>query len=336
MRRSYLLPLVLLLGSLVVEVAHAQPAEREQALEMARDALGLFAQQRWVEARDRFAQAEALVHSPVFVLYMARSERQLQRLLAARAYYEQLQRERLPADAPEPWRSAQGEGASELAALLPTIPSLRLLIDPGSRSVPEVTLDGQRLDPPPIDAAVAVDPGEHEVILRLGPGAEARRRVSAPAQGGEVLADFRTPATESGGAVVGGLGMRAPAAPAETPVMRPDPGPGRVVAFGVTALALGGVCLTVFAITGSAAIDADSELEARCPDDTCSPTYEDRVDEYYALANAATGTLIAGSALVLTGGILLSVAAQGSQPIGSTVAWSLRVAPGSFGLVGRF
>src|SRR5262245_45324754 len=97
----------------------AEPAdspERARALELGRQGLAHYNERRWVDAYERFERAEALVHSPVFVLYMARSKRELRELKNARVLYERIAAPAEPNE-PETWQVARREAESELELL---------------------------------------------------------------------------------------------------------------------------------------------------------------------------------------------------------------------------
>ena len=69
-------------------IAEPTDAERARALELGKSAIEVYNEGRWVDAYDRFAKADKLVHSPVFVLYMARCRRQLGNLVQAQTLYQ--------------------------------------------------------------------------------------------------------------------------------------------------------------------------------------------------------------------------------------------------------
>ena len=63
--------------------ASAQPdaGDGKRAVELGKEAKAAYEQGRWSEALEKFKQADAIVHSPVFTLYVARTERQGEHLL---------------------------------------------------------------------------------------------------------------------------------------------------------------------------------------------------------------------------------------------------------------
>src|ERR1051325_10238960 len=93
------------------------PNASAEAVSRGNEAIALFESGHWTEALARFREAEALYHSPVFVLYAARSLKNAGELQQARESYRRLLDETLAPEAPEAWKRAQSDGRAELAAL---------------------------------------------------------------------------------------------------------------------------------------------------------------------------------------------------------------------------
>src|SRR5690349_2715550 len=115
MRRSFLFHGALALSlSLAPARAVAQPSPTTPtstvAVDRGNEGVALYEAGRWDEALARFAEAEALYHSPVFVLYTARTLRNAGRLRDARDTYHRLVAEPIAADAPALWHQAQTDG----------------------------------------------------------------------------------------------------------------------------------------------------------------------------------------------------------------------------------
>lgn len=142
--------------------------ENKRAVDEGLQGLALYQKGNWSGAYRRFSVADRIAHSPVFVLYMARSRRNAGRLVDARRLFLRVVKEPLPANAPAPWTRAQADAQSELAALEPRIPKIELrVVGPGSGSA-SAWLDGQ-----PITQSLAqpllVDPGSHTLRVDSSP-----------------------------------------------------------------------------------------------------------------------------------------------------------------------
>lgn len=102
---------------IVTPVLAQTAAENERALALGHEGLGFYNKGSWADAQQRFAEADRLAHSPVFILYLARSARNAGDLAAAKEAYDRLAREVVPAGAPAPWVGAVESGKQEGAEL---------------------------------------------------------------------------------------------------------------------------------------------------------------------------------------------------------------------------
>jgi len=116
-RRSWSALLVAASLALVAPTFAQTAAENDRALALGHEGLDLYNKGNWAEARVKFAEADRLAHSPVFVLYLARSARNAGDLVTARVAYDRLAAEVVPAGAPAPWTSAVESGKQELIEL---------------------------------------------------------------------------------------------------------------------------------------------------------------------------------------------------------------------------
>ena len=170
MKRKYYLALVALVWVCQPELVFGQtPEERAGARAAADQGFDAFERGEWERALDLFERAESLVHSAVQVLYVARSNARLNRLIEAQEAYLRIVREPLPAGAGAALKQAQQEAAQELAALEPQLPFVSVLVegmsDTGSL---EVTQDGHVLPSALVGVAHPLNPGEHTWRARSG------------------------------------------------------------------------------------------------------------------------------------------------------------------------
>jgi hypothetical protein len=303
------------------EPSEPTPAAREQAIELGKQARELYDQGRWDDAYDRFSRAESLVHSPVFVLYLARSSRNAQRLIEARAAYRRLVSERIPATAPEPWREAQADAVTELAEVERRIPALRITVQTSQGlAAPDaaVSLDGRAVDPTARVAPLEVDPGPHHVVASRA-GVSADREVVAVerVKVTDVLLTLPGPAPH-----VGTL-PEPRFVVASAPQARTN---SALRSWGITSITVGSILLAVGVGTGVAAIAADKSLESLCPGGDCPQSAASQVTTYYALGNTASATLVIGGALTAGGIVMVAVGSRptrvGLSPLGSYVTAS--------------
>jgi hypothetical protein len=142
----------------------ARGTKERSAVRLGHDGLALYEASRWNEAHDRYRAAERLVHSPVFLLYMARCRRNVGKLLEAAQQLERLSHERVPEDAPTAWHGAIADAYAELIALRRSIPRVVIVLSdaPDAR----VRLDGRELPSSSLGKSLDLDPGRHTLVAR--------------------------------------------------------------------------------------------------------------------------------------------------------------------------
>ena len=189
----------------VVAASHAAPAraavptfaDREAARSLADKGYDAFQAKQYAKAIDLFREAESRVHAPPHLLYIARAQFKIGRLIEAEATFQGVVDEKLAPDAPAPFRDAQASASSELREVQVLIPSVTIAfagpLPPGAR----VTLDDRPLDARALAAPLRANPGPHlvklvvpgeapvltTVTLRLGGGDEAHVTVPLPSGG---------------------------------------------------------------------------------------------------------------------------------------------------------
>lgn len=279
-------------------LAQGDVAAGDQAVAFAREGLKHYQAGAWAEALENFQKADAASHSPVFVLYVARSQRSLGKLLDARATYRKLVSEPLGDDAIPSFRQAQADGRAELAALEPTIPSV-VVRAVGASARSKVTIDGRASSP---GKPVELDPGDHQFVIIDGARrAEVQVTLRPGDRAREVVLDLTNP--------------DIPDRPPPPPVAAQTEG---TLVPGVVLLALGGAGVLAGAVVGGLALKANDDIEARCPDLRCpegvsEQEIEDDQASMLTMADASTGLLIAGGVVATVGVVLVIVRPGGDD-----------------------
>lgn len=288
----------------------AAQADREQARALGEEGLEHFAASRWQEAHDRFEQADRLFHAPTLTLYMARCQAKLGRPLAARALYERLLAEPVPASAPRPFLEAQASARTELAEVDARVGRLTVVVTGGEASVAidGVAAEGADLTKRP------VDPGEHTIEV-TAPGQPPVRRTVTVAQGAEEAVTISV----------------SRAAPPPPPPPREEEGSmvPALVAFGVGAAGLG-----VGSVTGILALSKASDLKDQCDGNRCAAALETDRDAVDTLSTISTIGFVVGGVGVATGVVLLVVRPGGDAA--ETTAWRATAGPGRIDVRGAF
>lgn len=253
--------------------------------------LQLFEAKRWADAYTAFREADALYHAPTLTLFMGHCQKNLGRLVEAKALYARLVNEPVPVAAPEQFRKAQAQARGELEALGARIPRLVAVVNGPTAEGAQIEVDGVSVDAGAIAAGIEVNPGRHAIAAK-SPGGSARRSVTL-AEGEESRVEMA-------------LIADAPAASNEG-----DAGAGRrgSIVPGVVALGTGGLLTTVGAITGALAAGKVSDIKSRCRtlagEEHCLIADIPARDSAQTLITVSTVGLVAGGAALLAGTALV-------------------------------
>lgn len=126
-----------------------------RAVALGREGIQLYEAGRWAEAEAKLTEAEAVLHSPVFLLYIARCRRHAGRLLDARDAYRRSVDEQLAPTAPPAWRQALVDARAELSVLEEEIARDRAkatdaaTVPPSTPVAPSTPASPPRPAPPP-------------------------------------------------------------------------------------------------------------------------------------------------------------------------------------------
>ncbi len=275
---------------LAVPAALADVPAGATAIEEGERGVELYEQGRWEESLARFRTAEALYHSPVFVLYEARCLRNLNRWKDARRVFARLAAEDLPASAPEQWHAAKRDGAAELTAIDAALPRVVVSIR-GATAATRLTVDGRAAK---AGVVLDLDPGTHRFSATEA-GRETTRTLTLTAGAAQRTVELVLAPASARRAV------EAPSATNRGPYV-----PGVVLA------ATGGAALLAGGVFGVLALrkgdDTIVSLPASCVDRTCPEgrrrEVEAEQDAARGLATAST-TLLVGGAIVAATGVVL-------------------------------
>lgn len=157
------LPLVLTLVASSTAQAQTSEEKRAAARNLASDGLRAFQAGSDADAIDRFTRAEALVHAPPHLLYLARANARLGKLVQAKEHYVQIVREVLIPSAPAAFTEAQKSAVAEMPAIEKRIPFLTLVINGEPARAAKVTIDGVEVPSALVGVAAPANPGRHLV-----------------------------------------------------------------------------------------------------------------------------------------------------------------------------
>lgn len=304
---------------------------RATARQLGAEGLEAFWSQDFPSAGEKLERAYRLMATPTLGLWSARARAQLGHLVeAAERYREAARASETVGDAARQ-KKARQEATSELAELLPRIPTLAVRIENASPDEVSLRIDEVSLPSAVIDANRPLNPGMHHVVAARG-GERYEIDISlAEGQHETRVFKFRTaaalePRAEHGAPVMAAASPSEPE-PASTP---PTPPPSAAksgvpyVPIAVSALALGGVGLITAGITAGMAL-------SRCPKGDCDGARS--LDRYQTLHTVSAVSFYAGAAFAAGGLITWLVAPKGARAAGEV---AFDIGPGHVMLKGAF
>ena len=166
MRYLWLVCCFVLLSLSLSLPAHAD--ETKRARELGAEGLSLYNEGAWTAAYEKLAEANSIHSAPTLLLYMARCQRNRQKLVEARTLYAKLVDQKLPESAPAQFAEAQAAAGREMDALDLRIPSLIVVVRGAGAEGASVTANGQKLADPA--KPTPLNPGKYDIIVSA-PGA---------------------------------------------------------------------------------------------------------------------------------------------------------------------
>ncbi|HKO53171.1 MAG TPA: hypothetical protein VJV79_35925 [Polyangiaceae bacterium] len=191
----------------------ASDEEKAGARAAATQGQAAYEHQRWAESLDLFTRAESLVHSPVHLLYKARSLVQLGQLVKAREAYLSITRDDSASTAPAVLK-AREDAAKELSQIEPRLASLTVKVEGPGATEASVEMDGVRVPIALVGVARPADPGQHTLQASAN-GAAANPQTVTLKEGGTATITLLLEPIPGGAPVV----PLAPAQPVTSPPM---------------------------------------------------------------------------------------------------------------------
>lgn len=266
---------------------------------LAQSALRAFERHDYSAALWLFERASVSAPSLTVRLYLARSRAAMGQLVNAVADYRSVLSAAENGEASSSQRKVIAEARDELAQLRPRVPSIEIALgdaEQRSRNL-RLLMDGRLI---PFSAAIAVDPGHHEVIANDTEGEQSR--LGFEIGEGEAKTVGMTWLSVTGRAnrkpdqVSGGSSARR--------------------TWGVVALTVGATGLGLGTVTGIAAMTRYSAAEAHCPANRCTegPPYPEDGSAFRTLRTiSAAGYIVGGAGVGTWLGLLLTTPAATTE-----------------------
>jgi hypothetical protein len=300
---------------------------REEARLLADKGLELYEAGQHQEALVIFREAERHFSAPTIRLMVARTYEKLGRLIEARDIYKTVLDETLTYYAPKAFVDAQTEAKQDLQALIPRIPTIRVVVKNGPKSPFKrvlVTIDSLPVD---ISRPIQRNPGTYN-LTASAPGRDDVMRVISMQEGvtEEVTLEFGPPRAVPSP-------QHGPLATKKSPRDEDSQQPSRgYVAPAIASFTVAGLAFGVGAFAGGLSLGKAGALEQECQDRRCyNGAGGETFDSAQTLATASTVSVIVGG-VAAAGGIALLLWPRSSQ--GNQVG--LVLGPGGTGVQGVF
>ncbi len=175
----YLVGAVLVLSLMFAGKAFAQSAaDKATARKLATEGIALFQKGDIAEALDKLERAQTLYDAPIHLLYIARAQVKLNRLVEGTETYRKLTRVELLPGSPQTFVDAVADGRRELPEVEPKVPTLRVDVVPAKVKDLQLTIDGEAVSAAVLGVDRPVNPGDHEIKISAPHYQDAETTVS--------------------------------------------------------------------------------------------------------------------------------------------------------------
>jgi hypothetical protein len=281
-------------------------------------------------ALDKLKAANALAHTPITGLELARVYEQTGQLVEAREALLGVAREPpLPNESVRS-KEARAEALTLAENVRARIPTLTVKVTGVPPATVAVSIDGASVLSEALDAPRPVDPGSHNIFARSTSGGTAQTTVDLK-EGENRLAELK---------IAFASGSPPEVTPASSTAPRPSSPPsgeGTVISslvyVGVGVAAAG---LVVGGVTGTLALAKADSVNKACNGTTCPPSASGDVQTGRTFGDVSTVSFVVAGAGAVAGviGLFLSHPRVDDAPTGASFEpW---IAPGSAGLRGWF
>jgi len=316
--------LVLALEGLALPLAHAEPSAVDvtTAKSLVVEARALRAKGKHAPARDRFKGAWALVPTPIIGMDLAREHVALGELVEGREVAIAVTKlPDIPKESDES-RTARADAAKLANELAARIPSIIITVTPLPAGA-AVTVDGAAVPTATLGVPRKLNPGKHEIVVRVGEKDATRTVTLAEGQERSVTIDGMELGAASDAPSVGSSSPSTSGGATSPEGGRPT--------WAWIALGVGGVGAVVGA-AGTVTAFSGSKKTSDAPART-DPLWEEGKREN------TTGIALAvvGGAVLVGGLVVFAIAPTGSKrSTTATAVTGLAISPSGFTLIGRF
>lgn len=184
-----------IISATITQIVHAQSTDREitdeeraGARAAATSGIDAFQKGQWQKSIDYLERAEAIIHSPVHLTFMAQAQEELGRLVKAQENYLRVLRDPATGSAAD---RAKETAQERIEALKPRIPKLTIQVLPKEATDYAVFIDEEVVPASLVGIPSPADPGTRTILVRRGE-TEVRETIELP-EGGEAEVTLELP-----------------------------------------------------------------------------------------------------------------------------------------------
>lgn len=328
--------LCLATATLAPATASAQPAppvtgNTALAREWADKAKERFQAGDYAGAIDAVHEAENHFRAPTFTRLLAQAHEKLGKLVEAQKLYQSLADMTIADGSPPAWVTAKEDAKTQLIALMPRIPGLKLTVLGADVASLKVTLDGSAFDLSQLGRATPLNPGKHTLVVESA-GRKRETRDLHLNEGSTEQPTIELVAVAA--APAGTVSTAAATTKAASSNSTETPSRARSMVGPLTAFGVGGAGLVVGAIAGGLSFAKAGDVRAMCGDNlVCPKSYRDEVEGGKSLGYVSTiGFAVAGVGAAVGVVLLLLPGSKKDEPARAALA----VGPSFIGVKGAF
>lgn len=227
---------------------------------------------------------------------------------------------------------------ARIKELGPLVPMVQFVWSEKPPAETKISIDGVEFPALTLDGKLPLEPGTHDIIIKL-PGEPERKRTVVLSKGGSTVVDL-TPLSES---VVEALKVPQKAITVKSSTVKPKPKASNPIdrwkIGGFVGVGLGVAGIVAGSVAGGTALKEKQVVDAHCNDEhRCDKEGLAAADRFQTAGNISTATLIAGGVLASVGATLVVIAYRGS--VGAKTAVHVRTTVGptaaQIGIEGAF
>jgi hypothetical protein len=152
-------------------------SDKANARTLATEGIDLYTEGRYAEALDRLQRAQALFDAPIHLLYIARAQARLGKLIEATETYRRLIRVELRADTPAAVREAVEAADAELDGVDARLAALRIEVVPQGEPGLVLVIDGVQVSAAVVGVDRPLNPGHHRIQASVPDGRRAETSI---------------------------------------------------------------------------------------------------------------------------------------------------------------